>query len=209
VDGGTTDLAVAAFNQSPVLECALVDCVLAAPRSDFEPGSGGGVGGGGGGGSSAMPYRCPASSAAIAAAVEWCHHEWYSELNPLPESLKRVVQGHWVAAFVARLVADVALFAQTVKVADFLALEGLLATLLHSQEGAGSDGVDLLVATKAEVPQLASLLCDSLALGIKNEIIVALLRVRGAVENAGYGHYPLPSAGASASASYPREGSVD
>ena len=100
----------------------------------------------------------PANFAAIAAAVEWCHHEWHRVTEPLSAE----DQEGWIAAFVVRVAADAGLFAHTVKVADFLALGDLLAVLLRSFGKGGGDGIDLLVATKNEVPQLASMLCEPL-----------------------------------------------
>ena len=72
VDGGSSSLAVAAVSQSSVLD---------ASDAKLEPGT---------------DLVVPANFAAIAAAVEWCHHEWHRVTEPLSAE----DQEGWIAAFV-------------------------------------------------------------------------------------------------------------
>eukprot|EP01050_Picozoa_sp_SAG11_P034020 SAG11_NODE_11832_length_736_cov_1.018838_2_plen_145_part_01 len=110
----------------------------------------------------------PATVAAISKAVEWIEHEWHRNEASLSDEAQAAFVSHFVTYQLAK---DCALYASALKVADFLALDTLVSSLLSSLGVDG--GIGLLRACAASFPPLVSRL--SARLGVDEEKTQELL----------------------------------
>ena len=115
------------------------------------------------------PVQVPSTAVAINKAVEWIQHEWHLKQAPLSEE----AQATFISEFVVGLSKDCVVYVSVLKVAHFLALDGLVSAVLSTV----SDDA-LHQACLDSFPPLASLVAPLGDLA-EEEIAERLSRVMG------------------------------